>query len=72
MPADFVSRFKEKADSLGMSHRQLTATCISLGFQSLSYIEKCSRSLPSEPPPVLAESISEMVSGSRVAVGDEA
>ena len=27
MPADFVANFKETADSMGMTHRQLAAAC---------------------------------------------
>ena len=34
MPAEFVSRFKETADSYGMTHRQLAAACISIGFKT--------------------------------------
>lgn len=72
LPADFVSRFKEKADSIGMTHRQLTAICISLGYQSFTSLEEKSRSLPPEPPPVSAESIAEKVAVSRGAEGDGA
>ncbi|BBO89924.1 hypothetical protein [Desulfosarcina ovata] len=72
LPADFVSKFKEKADSLGMTHRQLAAICISLGYQSVTKIEERSYSLPPEPPPVSADSLEEKAAVSRVAEGDEA
>lgn len=39
MPADFVKSFQSTAESLGMTHRQLAATCIALGFKSFSNID---------------------------------
>jgi hypothetical protein len=73
MPADFVSRFKETADSV---RNESQAACSHLYMlwvlNPLSNFEKCSRSLPSEPPPVSAEPIAEKVAGSRVAAGDGA
>lgn len=47
MPADFVSLFKETADSYGMTHRQLAAVCLALGYRSLSRVEGLPDSLPS-------------------------
>jgi hypothetical protein len=54
MPAEFVNEFRETAKSMGMTHRQLAATCIAIGFKSLSGLA-CPPSLPSEPSPVSAE-----------------
>lgn len=47
MPADFVLKFKEAADSYGMTSRQLVAVCISFGYKVLhSKVENaCSSSV---------------------------
>ena len=72
MPADFVATFRNTAETLGITHRQLAATCIALGYKSLSHINEGSHSLPSEPPHVPSDEIAEKEVGSRVAVGDGA
>ena len=40
MPADFVVTFRNTAESLGMKHRQSAATCLALGYKSLSHINE--------------------------------
>jgi hypothetical protein len=47
MPADFVVTFRNTAESMGMAHRQLAATCIAVGFKALSKYSN-SETLPSD------------------------
>ena len=70
MSCDFVEKFRESAENLGMTHRQLAAVCISLGYKALCV--DLPVSLPSEPPPVSAVEIAENAAVSRVAEGDDA
>ena len=70
MPADFVEQFRQKAEFYGMTHRQLAATCIAMGYKTFCDAS-CSSSLPSEPSPVVAE-IEEKAAVSRVDEGDGA
>lgn len=70
MPAEFASRFKDQAESLGMTSRQLAATCIALGFKAFCKLP-VSESLPSEPSPV-ATGIAEKAAVSRGSEGAEA
>lgn len=47
-PADFVATFRNTAESMGMTHRQLAEACIAFGFKSISKIEKEIDLIPSE------------------------
>jgi len=61
----------EKTLHKRMTHRQLTAVCIALGFKHL-FEGPYPFSLPSEPSPVAADSKAEKAAVSRVAEGDGA
>lgn len=71
MPAEFVKEFNSKAESYGMTHRQLAAACIAIGFKSFISIPVVD-SLPSEPSPVLVDEKTPEVPVSRVAGSDGA
>ena len=51
MEHEFVVNMKNKAQNLGMTHRQLTAACIAIGYQCICNNRDAPISLPSEPSP---------------------
>lgn len=71
MPADFVDQFRTEAETYGMTHRQLAAVCIAIGYKAFCN-QSGPPSLPSEPSPVTADNKAEKEAVSRVAKGDGA
>jgi len=71
IPTEFVNAFRNKAETLGMTHRPLAAVCFSLGYRIFKKKGR-SPSLPSEPSPVVADQIAEKAAVSKVDEVDSA